>query len=260
MGQIFISYSRRDSDFVDRLIHDLAAGGLNVWMDRTGIEGGEKWRAAIAQAVRECEAFILVLSPQSAASDNVTKEVSLADSHKRRIIPLRYQPCEIPPQMEYQLTEFQWVDFSNKPYANGLDELVRALKLAGGAPKPAPRAETWDQPPPPPPPPTLSLIQILPGTWQINYGSPVPGVGGQLNLQIFPNGLFRGQNLSPMGMTMVEGRWQVSPLNQLTLQGTQTNGFQAAPYLVIVQFTQVAPNQLFGTSMAGEPGQWQRIA
>jgi TIR domain len=76
---IFISYSRHDSEFVDRLIHELERYGFDAWVDREDIRGGAAWGASISQAIRRCQAVIVVLSPRSAASDNVAKELSLAD-------------------------------------------------------------------------------------------------------------------------------------------------------------------------------------
>ena len=127
MSHVFISYSRKDSGFVDRLIQDMEKRGVAVWVDRQDIGGGETWRAAIADAIRRCLAFVIVLSPNSTASKNVSRELSLAESHNRQIIPLLHQACEIPPTIEYQLAEIQVIDFTVIPYDNALDRLIKAL-------------------------------------------------------------------------------------------------------------------------------------
>jgi TIR domain len=76
---IFISYSRHESEFVDRLIRELEKSGFDAWFDREDIRGGAAWGASISQAIRQCQAVIVVLSSRSTASDNVAKELSLAD-------------------------------------------------------------------------------------------------------------------------------------------------------------------------------------
>ena len=86
MSKIFISYSRQNTSFVDKLIEELEKRGLNVWVDRENIRGGTAWRAEISNAIRRSDTFIIVLSEQSALSDNVTKELALADKHKKTII------------------------------------------------------------------------------------------------------------------------------------------------------------------------------
>jgi hypothetical protein len=131
MAHLFISYSRRDSEFVDRLIAALERYGFQTWEDVKALAGGDIWKAAISKAVRECDAFLVILSPQSASSENVSKELAIATKHARRILPVMYQGCKIPDKMEYDLAELQWADFVGPPFDEALDKLVRAL---GGSP------------------------------------------------------------------------------------------------------------------------------
>jgi len=131
MSHIFISYSRRDSEFVERLIQALELYGFSTWEDVKAIAGGDVWKAAISRAIRECDAFLLVLSPQSAGSDHVAKELAVATKHARRILPIIYQNCKIPDKMEYDLAELHWAEFHDKPFDEAFDNLVRAL---GGKP------------------------------------------------------------------------------------------------------------------------------
>lgn len=279
MSHVFISYSRADSQFVDGLIGDLQQAGFPVWLDREAISGGAAWRGAISQAIRDCEAFLVVLSPQAVSSRNVTKELALADEHHRAIIPVRYQDCDVPPDVEYQLAGLQWVDYRGRPPMEALEDLLVALRAArgahGGAPAPTPRPAPKPAPPAPPvlPRPTpapapapiptpqhpATLPQLLPGVWQIQISAPYVGLIGEVSLEIFPNGLFRGQIVGATGMAGVEGQWQANLLNQATFQGQQSNGFQVMPYLAVIQFTQVSPAQLAGMTQAGELLQWHRV-
>src|SRR4030095_5128989 len=127
MGHIFISYSRRDSDFVDGLILALEQYGFRTWKDFNAIVGGEVGKASISKAVKECDAFLVVLSPRSASSGNVSKEIAVAAKHGRRILPVRYMVCELSDKMDYDLAELQWVDFCEQPFDEALEDLVRAL-------------------------------------------------------------------------------------------------------------------------------------
>ncbi|MFN2234816.1 MAG: toll/interleukin-1 receptor domain-containing protein [Anaerolineales bacterium] len=40
--QIFISYSKKDSDFAHKLADDLEAAGFKTWIDKS-IGGGDLW-------------------------------------------------------------------------------------------------------------------------------------------------------------------------------------------------------------------------
>ena len=102
------------------------------------------------------------------------------------------------------------------------------------------------------------LAQVLPGSWQVQILHPL-GAMASLRLDLAPAGVFQGQLMKPTGVTAVQGQWQITALNQIVLQGQETNGFMFLPYMVMIQFQQVTPNQLNGASVAGEQVIWQRI-
>ena len=140
MSEAFISYSRGDTAFVDKLRHDLEKRGIPVWIDRESIEGGAAWRASISQAIRSCCAFIMVVSPRSTQSNQVSKELSVAESHDRLIVPVVLEASEIPPGMELQLAELQWISFAELSYDAALERLTRVINEARSRPEAAPAA------------------------------------------------------------------------------------------------------------------------
>jgi hypothetical protein len=99
MGRVFISYSRRDTETVDRVVDSMCNAGLEVWLDRHDIQAGNTWRVQIVQAIDTCDAFVLMLSPNSIASDNVRKEIDLAQDSGRTIFPVMLQPVKLPPEI-----------------------------------------------------------------------------------------------------------------------------------------------------------------
>ena len=56
MSHIFVSYSRKDASFVDRLIPELENAGHQVWIDRLGITGA-RWDLPGAEAVLKLRAL-----------------------------------------------------------------------------------------------------------------------------------------------------------------------------------------------------------
>ena len=135
MSQIFISYSRKDIDFVDQLTSRLNAAGYELWIDRLGIRGGEQWRREIVDAIGGANVLILVLSRNSAKSDNVRKELDLAEGEKKRILPIVIQSVTIPAEMKYQLAGLQLTDFT-ADFETGFNQLLEALTELVGPPKP----------------------------------------------------------------------------------------------------------------------------
>jgi hypothetical protein len=47
MGQVFISYSRRDIDFVKHLVQTLETIRIDNWLDQDDIEPAVDWREPI---------------------------------------------------------------------------------------------------------------------------------------------------------------------------------------------------------------------
>ncbi len=133
-NDVFISYSHRDMAFVSQLHQELKQRGVSAWFDQTGIEAGDQWREEIVKGIMECNLFLLVLSPDSLGSRNVRKEIDLAESHKKQIVPLRWRKSQLPPSVQYQLAGTQYFKFDEEASKEKFDKLTGVLnKLLGGA-------------------------------------------------------------------------------------------------------------------------------
>ncbi len=127
MSNIFISYSSKDVDIAIQIADDLIRHGCDVWIDRRGIDGGTKWASEISRAIRNCTYFLIILSRNSLASDNVRKEVELAAEDKKAFVPVRLEEAiSIPDDFRYHLAGIQHVGmFAN--YQNGLNSLLKII-------------------------------------------------------------------------------------------------------------------------------------
>ena len=126
MPQVFLSYSRSDGAYVDQLAAYLRSGGVRIWVDRQGIGGGEQWRHQIVEAIRSAQLLVLVLSPNSARSDNVRKELDLAEASKIPILPIAIAPTEIPSGMQYQLAGVQLLELWRDP-ERGAEKVLKSV-------------------------------------------------------------------------------------------------------------------------------------
>src|SRR2546430_2170959 len=107
MPDIFISYSRTDSDHALSLAERLRGQGISVWIDQHAIEGATQWSKEIVEAIKECKALIVLLSSAATASRNVVREVSLASEKNKEILPLVLEETELPSEFEYPLAGIQ---------------------------------------------------------------------------------------------------------------------------------------------------------
>lgn len=122
-NQIFISYSKKDSDFANKLADDLLRTGFKIWIDRS-IGGGEKWRESIESNLKASREVIVIVSPNSMSSHWVVHEGSLAYGWGKKLYPVLMTPvASLPPWLE----EYQWVSFVNTPYDIAFKALTAAL-------------------------------------------------------------------------------------------------------------------------------------
>ncbi len=103
---IFISYSRKDSEQALTLAEKLRADGIQVWIDKHGIIGAEKWATEIVEGIKGCSTFILLISGNSVQSENVLRELSLASKTRKRILPVEIERIELPSKYSGQLTTY----------------------------------------------------------------------------------------------------------------------------------------------------------
>ena len=130
-NDIFISYSRRDTEFVARLASDLDAQVAGVWFDQSAIQLGQKWHDEIMDGIRECKAFILVLSPDAAESKYVREEVNKALELGKTIFPVIYRAGKWTGEFETLVKEVQTLDLRSGSYTESFHKLVDGLIEAG---------------------------------------------------------------------------------------------------------------------------------
>jgi len=86
--EVFISYSRKDQDFVRRLYNELGRRKRKAWVDWKDIQPTEEWMQAIYGAIEGADTFIFVLTPDSLASINAMREIAHAVKHNKRMVPI----------------------------------------------------------------------------------------------------------------------------------------------------------------------------
>src|SRR5512139_84688 len=133
---IFISYSRRDQEFVTRLASDLDAHVAGVWFDQSTIQIGENWHDEIMEGIRDCKAFLLVLSPDAMESRYVGEELTKALELGKPVFPILYRPAPWKDEFASLVKEVQTLDLRSGSYTDNFQKLVDGL-IAAGAVRPA---------------------------------------------------------------------------------------------------------------------------
>jgi TolB-like protein/Tfp pilus assembly protein PilF len=64
---VFMSYASQDSEAASRICETLRAAGIEVWLDRSELRGGDAWDQKIRREIRDCALFIPLISANTAA-------------------------------------------------------------------------------------------------------------------------------------------------------------------------------------------------
>jgi hypothetical protein len=130
---VFVSYSRHDAAFAQRLGTDLAAADVGVTLDLWEFRVGDSLRQKIDAAVTHSDYIIVVLTPESVRSKWCQIELSAAlikelSNNSVVLLPALLRECEIPPTISGKL----YADFTVN-YEEGLGFLLDAIRQDEGS-------------------------------------------------------------------------------------------------------------------------------
>lgn len=129
-AEIFISHSSKDANFVDRLHKILTSHGVKSFVSKANIRGAQRWHDEIGTALKRCDWFLLVLSPQSVRSAWVKHELIYAlqaSQYREHIIPVLYKNCDTD-ALSWTLSAIEWIDF-RRDFNKGCEQLFEIWKI-----------------------------------------------------------------------------------------------------------------------------------
>jgi hypothetical protein len=134
--KLFISYSRRQTPFVDRLADKLEDDGYSLWLDYQSLVPARPWLEQIEAGLDNADMLLLVVSKESLASPHVEPEWKGALQRKKRIILLIFEAVPLPPELQ----GCEWVDFRAR-YNRSFEQLKGRLQNPDpvSMPEPAPQ-------------------------------------------------------------------------------------------------------------------------
>ncbi|WP_119071970.1 toll/interleukin-1 receptor domain-containing protein [Aggregatilinea lenta] len=123
MPKVFISYSRHDMEFANKIATSLLEYGVEAWLDTRDIVPGVKWSKAVQAGLDSCQTMLLIVSPNSMASSNVEDEWQYFLDQEKIVIPILYRPANL----HFQLNRFQYIDFVGLPFETALERVLSSL-------------------------------------------------------------------------------------------------------------------------------------
>ena len=134
MAQVFISHSTEDAAVARQVAAVLHSAGVAVWIAPDSILPGQVYNEAIVAGLRSSDILAVLVSRAANNSKHVAREVGLADSHGKRIVPIRIEAVEPSDGLAYYLSLPQWVEW----HAEGPAALKRVIAVLGGSDEPKP--------------------------------------------------------------------------------------------------------------------------
>lgn len=112
MADIFVSYSRKDSEIVHQVVTELEQEGFDIWIDRDGIESGDAFKHVIVKALNACKVVVFFASEASNSSPWTEKEIGIAVDNKLPIIPIRLDHSPYSDAVRFDLTNLDYIDLT----------------------------------------------------------------------------------------------------------------------------------------------------
>jgi len=122
MSHIFISYSRKDLAFAQKIVDALAANNLDTWIDWKSIPKGEDWEQEIYRGIEEADAFLFLTSSDSVKSEMCNKEIAHAIKNGKRILPIVIRD-NYPKSIHPEISKRNWIFCRD-----GQDNFIKAIE------------------------------------------------------------------------------------------------------------------------------------
>jgi formylglycine-generating enzyme required for sulfatase activity len=124
---VFISHSSHDKAIADAVCTALESAKIRCWIAPRDIRPGEKWAAAITNAIENSKIMVLIFSSNSNNSDDVLNEILLAKDAGAIIIPFKIENIFPEGEMKYYLTRTHWLDAIDPPTEKHIQLLVETI-------------------------------------------------------------------------------------------------------------------------------------
>jgi WD40 repeat protein len=131
ISDVFISYSRRDEQFVKRLDTSFKSRDMQIWVDYEDIAPSVDWWEEIKAGIEGSGSFIFVISPDSIASEVCRQEINAALENGKRFIPLLHRDInmhETNENIHPAVSSHNWLYFREADdYESSFEKLVETI-------------------------------------------------------------------------------------------------------------------------------------
>lgn len=127
---VFISYSRKDSDIANQICAAFDRTGVSYFIDRQGISGGLEFPAVLADALLNSKIILYLASRNSFESKFTNAELTFAfnEKPKNSILPYIIDGSTMPPALRFVFANINWRTLDQHPIEPVLiNDILRLL-------------------------------------------------------------------------------------------------------------------------------------
>ena len=127
---VFISYSRKDSDVAKLICNAFDSAGISYFIDKQGISGGFEFPVVLAEAIIECKVVLFLASKNSYDSKFTNAELTFAfnEKPKNSVLPYIIDGSTMPPALRFVFSSINWRTIESHPIEPTLvDDILKLL-------------------------------------------------------------------------------------------------------------------------------------
>ena len=129
MNDIFISYSRKDSNVVSEFVWRFEQEGFKVWIDKEGIYSGDEFAEVLATAIEDSKVVVYFSSVDSNASKWTAGEIGIANMYNKHIIPVRLDHSPYNKKIIIHLVNLDYIDYTRpNRHSEMMEKLLSELR------------------------------------------------------------------------------------------------------------------------------------
>lgn len=134
--KVFLSYTHNDSFLARKITSALVKNGLDVWNAEMEIFPGDNWAEKVSDALKDSDAMVVLITPESLESKVVQREIEYAlgdKSYNKRLIPVLVgsEKSLSAESIPWILRRLQLIRLpQSEQTEEGINQITEALKLA----------------------------------------------------------------------------------------------------------------------------------
>jgi tetratricopeptide (TPR) repeat protein/vancomycin permeability regulator SanA len=126
---VFVSHSSLDRDVMLSVVSALETGsGIRCWFAPRDVRVGSPYSGQLSAAIKTCDLFLLLLSPEAVVSPHVLREVDLGVHYRREMLVVQLGAVVMSQDLEYYLRVIQTLKLSTPLTPDSITEVVQQVR------------------------------------------------------------------------------------------------------------------------------------